>query len=875
MMINKFNRWKTGALVAFFCMGAVSCSNYEIDTYDQLLSDDWKVQSSEKIPIGGTELSGESCTYDDWYDASVPSTVMGVLSANGLYADAFTGDNYKKIDAKPFDSSWWYVKEFDINDFSPEQHYMLRFDGVSYRANVWLNGKQIASKNELVGPFRQFEFDITELIARKNKLAVEVFKAQAGDPNIGFVDWNPRPKDESMGIFREVHLHRCKEVSMNRTFVRSKVNTETLDEAWLTLETVVENKTNRPVKGVLCGELEGKIFQHEVTLEPLQEKQLRIDSKMEPLLHLVHPRLWWCHNMGTPEMYRLNLSFKVDDNVSDQHHVDFGVREVKSYLTEEGYRGFELNGKKVLVRSAGWTDDLFLRDNPVSNEMQVQYVRDMNLNSIRFENIWGTSQNIYDLCDRYGLMVLVGWSCQWEWENYLGTPVDEYGGIKTPEQVNLIGESFRDQVLWLRNHPSIIAWFVGSDLLPRPALEQSYRQTLELYDNRSYITSAKAMVSELSGPSGTKMNGPYEYVGPNYWYKAEAPGGAFGFNTETGIGAQLPVKESLEKMLPKDKMWPLSDVWNYHCTASTTAMNSLDELWKQVTIHYGEPTGLDDFLRKADLLNYEGTRAMFEAFRVNIKHTTGIVQWMLNSAWPSLYWQLYDYYGIPTAAYYSVKKANRVQQLVYDYEHRRGVAVNEGALPVTLYARMLLFGLDGKKIDEQVSTLSVGPGCAEPVFDVREIRDNAFLFLVLEDEAGCAYEQNVYCLAEKDDEYDWKGSSWYQSLISQPADFKRLSALHQADCLLEVVDKVEKEDGLFVTFQLKNQSEVIALLHRLALKDSTGNLVKPVFWSDNYLTLAPNETRIVTCHIPKTLADGNKLKVEYYGWNSLRKSVEF
>lgn len=116
---------------------------------------------------------------------------------------------------------------------------------------------------------------------------------------------------------------------------------------------------------------------------------------------------------------------------------------------------------------------------------------------------------------------------------------------------------------------------------------------------------------------------------------------------------------------------------NLHCTAATECMNTLDILYEVAERRYGKITSLDDFLKKADLLNYEGTRAMFEAFRANIPQATGIVQWMLNSAWPSLYWQLYDYYKVPTAAYYSVKKSNCPKQLIYDYGKKVVVAVNE------------------------------------------------------------------------------------------------------------------------------------------------------------------------------------------------------
>ena len=187
-------------------------------------------------------------------------------------------------------------------------------------------------------------------------------------------------------------------------------------------------------------------------------------------------------------------------------------------------------------------------------------------------------------------------------------------------------------------------------MLPRPALEQRYLDILPKIDDRPYVGAAKALTSELSGPTGMKMVGPYDYEAPVYWYSKEAPGGAFGFNTETGIGAQMPMKESIMKMIPQDKLWPLGKEYDYHCTTAAEAMHSLDVLKEVTEKRYGASDNLDDFLLKAHHLDYDGTRAMFEAFRVNRPASTGLIQWMLNSAWPSLYWQLYDWYLVPTAS---------------------------------------------------------------------------------------------------------------------------------------------------------------------------------------------------------------------------------
>lgn len=862
------------SLVLSSCIAAtaVSCGKQELPVGDILLSDGWKVQSSAKVSSSGEEISSARIEVGEWYDAVVPSTVMGTLTRNGIYTDVLEGDNYKNIDKSLFDATWWYRTEFTMNPLAKGQHAALMLDGISYAANIWLNGKLIATRDSVHGPFRRHKLDITAAIREKNLLAIEVFRAQPGEPNIGFVDWNPRPADESMGIFREVRVLVNDAVSMDNVAVHSKVNTKTLDEAWLTVETRLTNESGQTVEGQLTGRLEGNTFSIPVSLAAGESKVVKVTSEDAGMLHLQNPRLWWCHNMGKPEMYSMDLTFDIDGKTSDKETVNFGVREIKEYFTDEGHLGFLLNGKKVLVRSAGWTDDIFLRDTPVTNEIQVQYVRDMNLNSIRFENIWGTSQNIYDLCDRYGLMALVGWSCHWEWEIYLGTPCDEFGGIKSEKDMDLIARSLSDQVLWLRNHPSIISWFAGSDMLPRPELEKRYMACLSQIDDRPYIGAAKGLTSEITGPTGMKMVGPYDYVTPNYWYSKEAPGGAFGFNTETGIGAQLPVIESIKRMLPADKLWPVGKEWDKHCTVSDAAMNTLDVLKKTITTRYGEAKDLNDFLRKADWLNYEGTRAMFEAFRVNIPRATGIVQWMLNSAWPSMYWQLYDYYLIPTAAYYSVKKSNMPQQLIYHYDKNAVYAVNEGAESIKMQGKLAMYGLDGKLLNQQNTGFEVAPYTVVKAFDVPQAKENAFLYLELNDEAGAYIADNFYWLSASPDVNDWAKGDWIRTPVKVSADFTRLADMAQADCTIETMVKREGSDDV-VEINLVNNSSVPAFFIRFSLKNDKGELLYPVFWSDNYLSLPPGGKRTLKCTVPQSVASAKSVTLTAAGWNVSEKKM--
>lgn len=852
MKLNFINFLAVAALAAG-CTEAV----VNQDT-DFTITDGWKIQSSEIVGLDADALCMESA---EWYDAKVPSTVLGTLTQHGLYADAFIGTNYDKvIDRDDFKEPWWYVNDFSVPALKEGQRVSLDFEGICYSAEVWLNGTQIASREEMTGPYRQFTFDVTDLIAENNTLAVKLFRAEDGDFNVGFVDWNPRAADESMGIFRPVWVRYSDAVSLYNTAVKTKVDTETLRRAWLTVETTLKNASDAPVEGEITYTMEGRTYRHPVTLGANEEKTVTVGPDDAGMFNVKNPRLWWCHNLGSPEMYAMEVSFNVNGKQSDSEHVDFGIRQIDSYMTEEGHRGFLLNGKKVLIKGAGWTDDIFLRNPDERNEIELDYVKDMNMNTVRFENVWGTSQNVYDLCDRKGLLALVGWSCFWEWEVYSRTPNDEFGCIKEEDDMEMIAQSWRDQILWLRNHPSIIAWYSGSDMLPRPALEQKYLDILEEVDDRPYVGAAKALVSELTGPTGMKMVGPYDYQAPVYWYSPEAPGGAFGFNTETGIGAQMPMKESIMKMIPADKLWPLGKEYDYHCTTAGEAMHSLDVLKEVTEKRYGPSENLDQFLLKAHHLDFDGTRAMFEAFRVNVPRSTGLIQWMLNSAWPSLYWQMYDWYLVPTAGYWSVKKACEPQQLVYNYYDRYIYAVNDEAGSFDLTAHAEIYDIDGKLTTQAQCDVTLPEGGPVKLFEIPQCEKVSFMFLTLKDKKGNEVARNEYCLSPVDDIHNWKRYNWIRIRLSQHADYKALADLGQA-----TLNAVASTEGETVKVKVTNTSDKVAFFVRMALKDAEGQMVTPAFWNENFISLKPGESRIYTCRtgVP---AQG-QFNVELSGWN--------
>ena len=606
------------------------------------LQDNWQVTAATSVDATGKEIASPGFATTDWTPARIPSTPMAALVANGDIPDPYFDRALEKVPAEQFDSPWWYRTEFEVDD-PPAAGARLEFEGINYRADVWLNGRQVAYQEEIVGAFRMFDLDVSDaLVEGTNALAVLVHPPQPGDPTIGFVDWNPLPPDRNMGLWRPVILRLTQGVTLDRVFVSSDVNLDTLDEATLTIEATLRNQTEYDVEPVLSGQVSGGIeVSAAVPLAPGEARRIRFSADDYPMLRIEQPDLWWPNGMGEPNLYELALDVTVDGSVSDRADVTFGIRHVDDYVTDEGYRGYTINGREFLMRGGGWVDDMLLIEDPVKIEDQLRYVQHMNLNTIRLEGFWGNTKTLYDLADRLGIMIMVGWSCQWEWENYLGTPADEFGGIKSPEQMRLVARSLADQVRWLRNHPSIVVWVLASDMLPRPELERQYSEQLDATDTtRPSLTACSTRVSEVSGPTGVKMNGPYDWVSPNYWYLDTERGGAYGFNTETGPGPQPPPAASMRRMLPEANWWPPDEMWDYH--SGRNEFNTIDRYEAALRARYGDVDDLDAFSQIAQVANYEAMRAMFESFSIRRPQTTGLIQWMLNSAWPELYWQLYD-----------------------------------------------------------------------------------------------------------------------------------------------------------------------------------------------------------------------------------------
>jgi len=855
-----------------------ACSPKEPEmSFERTLSDSWQIRATAEVADDGSLVSSSGYDTSDWTPTSVPSTPMAALVAAGGYPDLYMGDNLEAVDTEQFAGPWWYRTEFEVSADEVDHSARLVLAGANYSVDVWLNGVKLAGADELVGAYRVHELAVSgRLHAGLNSLAIAVHPPQPGDFTIGFVDWNPRPPDQNMGLWRPVSLRFTGEVSVDDIHVQTHLDPADLDRAEIEISARVRNHSDHEVASVIGGRIEDMAFSTDIVLAAGEEKLVRFTPDEVAGLAISSPRLWWPYSMGSPELYELTLEATVNGKASDRTETTFGIRTYDTYLNDEGHRGFTVNGEEILIRGGGWVDDLLLSDTPETIDAQLAYVKQMHLNTIRLEGFWGTSHYLYDAADRAGILVMPGWSCQWEWENYLGKPVHElYGGVLEPDEMDLVAASLSDQIRYLRNHPSIFTWVLASDILPHPDLERRYVDVLAEDDpTRPPLVTCGWHESEVSGPSGVKMSGPYDWVPPRYWWEDRDHGGAYGFNTETGPGPQPPPLESALKMIPADELWPMGEAWNYHC--GRNEFNDMDRYIEALEKRYGPSDSVEDFSFKAQVASYEAIRPMFESFAANRPLTTGLIQWMLNSAWPETYWQLYDWYLMPNGAFYGTRAACQPVSLVYNYTEQTVVAVNETLTAQTgLTATVRAVDLAMEKTRLLEIPIEIEPGRPHEVVSLADFdapSDVWFLDLRLTDASGTEVARNFYWLATTDDELDYENSLWFVTPAKTFADFTALNDLPESN--LKVSATVTTGvNGPMVQVNLENPSETLAFFTELRVVDADGNSILPVLWSDNYVSIFPDEGRTLTAELPAG-TDLTGARLEVNGWNTPTVSLE-
>lgn len=854
-----------------------------------VLRDGWSLQSSCKVEKPGEVVSTPKFAPSGWYGVSVPTTVVAALVKQKVYPDPDFGMNLRKLPGmdypiganfsnipmqqdSPFMVPWWYRKVFTLPESFRGKTIWLDFGGINYRANIFLNGKQIGKKDDVAGAWRTYELNITDaaLPGKTNVLAVEVYSPTDRDLAITFVDWNPSPPDKNMGLFREVSVRTSGPVAVRYPTVLSKVDAD--GKAHLTVTALLKNGTNQAVKGTLKGRIENAEFSQEVELGPNEQKDVTFDPAQVAQLNLDNPRLWWPAQVGKPELYKLQMAFETGGKSSETTETNFGIREITSELNAHGKRVFSINGKKFLIRGGGWSPDMMLRESSQRLQDQFNYVQDMGLNTIRLEGKLETKE-FFDLADKRGILVMAGWCCCSFWEHWPNWK---------PQDYEIAQQSLKDQIYRLREHPSLLVWLNGSDNPPPPDVEEMYLKIeKDLLWPNPVISSATGKPTTVTGDSGVKMSGPYEYVAPAYWMEdslaANHPqtcnqggcGGGYGFNTETSPGPAVPPIESIKRMLPKEHWWPIDEWWGFH--AGGGVFKDLHVFTDALDARYGKATSLEDYTMKSQAQAYEGIRAMYEAYSRNKYTSGGVIQWMLQNAWPSMIWHLYDWYLRPGGGYFGAKTALQALDPIYGYDDNNIYVVNsrfEAASGLHVQTKVLNLDMTEKFSNE--STVDVPEDGVVKVVALPEISGLSptyFVSLRVSDANGKLLGSNFYWLSTKQETIDWAKSTWYTTPTATYADYTALSQLPKVK--LNITEHSEKQGENEITHvTVENPSKSLAFLVRLKVdKSKAGEEILPVLWQQNYISLLPGEKRELTATYRASELGAAKPYVEVSGWN--------
>jgi len=838
-----------------------------------VLSEGWQLQDVAKVPQPGAEVSAAAFKTDGWYSATVPGTVLTTLVNNKVYPEPLYGENNRpeNIPESLVHTSYWYRTQMDIPLSYKGRHIWLNFDGINFASTVWVNGVQVGTTR---GAFARGVFDITASVTAGKRATLAVLVAPQPHPGvphehtlrngmglnggetaidgptflstIGW-DWIPAIRDRDTGIWQKVFLSATGPVAVKYPLVTTDLPLPRTDSADIGVQSTIENVTDQPIKGVLQGSIRpsdeaGKTalagvvtpiaFEQPVEIAPHSTQLVSFDPKTTPRLHVDHPRLWWPNGYGAQSLYNLHLSFKVNSQVSDAQEVSFGIRKITYSVPGTDTLTISVNGMPIFIRGGDWGLDEALKRIPRERlDAEIHMHQLANLNLIRNWVGQSTGEDFYELCDKYGIMI-------WD-EFFQPNPSDG----PNPTDLDTYVANVRDKILHYRNHPAIMLWCARNEGFPPPEIDAALRKLMaELEPTRRYQPSS-------TDGAGVRSGGPYFWRTPREYYKVTDDY----FKTETG-SMSVPTLESIQGMLPKKDWDTINDDWAEHDFARGAQRGNTYPL--TLAARYGDVTNLADFVRKAQLMNYEGYRSMYEGRNAQMFHpTTAVITWMSNPAQPSFVWQLYHYDLEPNASLFGTKKAGELVHIQFNEATGQAQVINNLAEPLdAAVAHVSVYNLDGT-VAAQHETQVSAPGSTVTDLGVVELPASVsrvhFIKLDLTDAKGKVISSNFY---------------WH-ALPDHPDDLTDLNKLPMVTLDAKVVrDFVGGQQVITVT--LHNPTKSIALMAHLQLRyKESGERILPVFPSDNYISLVPDETRAITL----TATTGGFLPAEVQvlvdGWN--------
>ncbi|KAF0095496.1 MAG: beta-mannosidase [Puniceicoccaceae bacterium 5H] len=859
-----------------------------------LLRDGWQVRSSALIKEGGQAISSPDFAVEGWHETTLPTTVLGALVRNGVYPNPYFGLNnmripdasdaynqhyglleYSHIEGKnPWAAPYWFRTQVAVPQDYAGQQIWLTFNELNYRADVWINGQQIGKAKEVAGMERQFRFDVTPYVqpGQPAYIAVAVHpldvpaepalepEGPLGHPGtnmgpdgkislnytkwdaIGW-DWQPPVRDRDIGLTEDVYLSATPEVEIRDLYAAADLELQpTQADLYLALDLV--NHAAETRAGTLQLEIadddgETITLEQPYKLEPEQTQHLVWQGDDEAALHLAHPKLWWPAEYGPQHLYHVQA--QLDNGDREQTH--FGIRKIETEMGETS-RLFKVNGREIYARGGNWVIDMMLTWNAERYEQEILLAKQAGLNFLR---VWGPTgappQAFYDAADRHGMLIQQDFLNDY-WGTFRNDP-----DLRPPE--DLFRAASIDIVKKYRNHPSLFIWCGGNEgVNPREELlTQTILPQFDPHGGRFYLPA--------SNNDGLTGGGPYDNLDPQAYFGHKK---LTGFNSEVGPSGvpefesmvkflQLPPTEWAEGRYPLDTAWALHDAVDR--TEDTRKFSHYDDILRR---SYGqlEATGVEGvraYAQKAQLVNYDVYRAAIEALNKQLwDGVTGFSLWKYNSSWPSLVWQLTDWYLQPNAGLYAVRKAAEPVHIQLNRDDLTLTVLNrtDAALQdVHLEAEVLK--ADASSAGSLKRTVSVAPESklqTEPLALGEGFR---FVALKLVDSDGQILSRNVY---------------W----VHPDSDYTVLNQLPPAELDLSWQPT---GDGTFAV-TVRNQGQNVALLTRLKLIDAATQLeVLPTYWSDNYLHLLPGETVTVTARVaPADLPAKPALAVQAYNAES-------
>jgi beta-galactosidase/beta-glucuronidase len=905
-------------------------------------TDGWQLREARNVNATPAQLGAPSFDAKGWLRATVPGTVLTTMIDDGVYPDPDFGLNNMAIPESLNKQDYWYRNEFKLPAaLAPGkagQHTELTFEGINYKATVWLNGVLLG---DVTGAFVRGVFDVSAALKPgKNVMVVRISPPpHPGIPNEQSIlggpggnggimeldgptflategwDWIPAIRDRNSGIWQPVTLTTTNTLKIGDTHIVTSFPDHDITSAAIDISVPVTNYSHTDAQVQVDCEFEGVHLHQSVTIAP-GESVVEFTPAKFPELRLQHPRLWWPNGYGAPELYHLKVSVGEGKEISDTKTVRFGVREITyelslldatghlrrvefsptaargttvpvvdvshngmrdipsadaaalnlseaqrsgwQYQTDVAsfapggeastsitpdkdiaiapYLAIKVNGVRIAVRGGNWgMDDSRKRVSREHLEPFFRLDRDAHLNMIRNWVGQDSEETFYDLADEYGMLV---WNDFWEsTQNY----------NLEAEDPALFLSNVADTIKRFRNHPSIALWCGRNEGVPQPIINMGIDKLVRTLDGTRYYSPSSNQVN-------LQHSGPYSYQDPALYFTALNRG----FSVETGTPS-MPTLESFKSMVAPADQWPISDAWAYH-DWHQSGNGDTAPFMDALQTEFGAATSLEDFERKAQMLNYVDHRAIFEGMNANLwSPNSGRLLWMTQPAWPSTMWQILSSDYDTQASFYGTKKACEPLHVQLNLATYQVDVINTTLTPqsrlqvsakVYSLANALLFSTsEPADVAADSSTHSVK-------LDLDKYLGNGVTLVKLQlaDANGNVVSENLYWLAAK--------PSAYRALNNLPS--VALQATATSHIVGDVVD---------VSVHLTNPAATATLENKLTLLSAEDHQrILPAYYSDNYISLLPGESKTVEIEYPRK-SHADRVEIGLRGWNAAKGNI--